>query len=485
MSTPAESTGNDDPMPIPEESDEGVEHSFAVQLLDGFQGRIEPPRFSLLYQINLLLVAALMILLPLLYLILIAALIGAVWWWAQAGLVLFAVRGGGIYGLILRLIGYAGPLLAGGIAVLFMFKPLFARRPSPVQALAINPGAEPVFFAYLSRICERVRARPPAAIELSGTVNASASLRRGFFSRELTVTVGLPLVGTLTVQELAGVLAHEFGHFTQGFGMRLCYLIGKINLWFARVVFDRDAWDHFLDELAEGSDSLAVSVIVGMCRAAVGLSRLALRGLMTFGHIISASALRQMEYGADEVGAQIAGSAAYEATLLRIQSLALAEHAVRQEISKHWEATRRLPDDLPALVGKADAALPSSVREDIQTRAGFASTGWLDTHPSLADRLKRIRRLAAPGVFHLEWPATSLFQEFSVISRQVTLVHYRDEIGLPVGAENLVPVLTSAPARPVPEPENPAEPGTERPRIRLRVKPEGSETASAETPPDG
>ncbi len=469
-------------MPIPEASGEEADPSFAALLLEGFQGRIDPPRFSLLYQINLLLVAAVMILLPLLYLVLIAALIGAVWWWAQAGLMLFAVRGGGIYGMILRLIGYVGPLLAGGIAVLFLFKPLFARRPPPVQALAINPGAEPVFFAYLSRICELVRARDPAAIELSGTVNASASLRRGFFSRELTVTVGLPLAGALTLQELAGVLAHEFGHFTQGFGMRLNYLIGKINRWFARVVFERDAWDYFLDELAEGSESFVVGALIGMCRAAVGLSRLVLRGLMMFGHVISASALRQMEYGADEAGAQIAGSAAYEATLLRIQSLALAEHAVRQQISKHWETARRLPDDLPALVGKADAALPPSVREDIQTRAGFESTGWLDTHPSLADRLKRIRRLAAPGVFHLEWPASSLFQEFSVISRQVTLVHYRDEIGLPVLAENLVPVLTSAPPPTASESESPAEPAPERPRIRLRVKPTGSEASSVEPP---
>lgn len=53
----------------------------------------------------------------------------------------------------------------------------------------------------------------------------------------------------LTVRQLAGVIAHEFGHFTQGTAMRLTYLVGQVNLWFARVVYQRDAWDLWLDTL--------------------------------------------------------------------------------------------------------------------------------------------------------------------------------------------------------------------------------------------
>jgi Zn-dependent protease with chaperone function len=67
-------------------------------------------------------------------------------------------------------------------------------------------------------------------------VNASASFRRGFlslFSRDLTLTIGLPLVAGLTVRQLGGVLAHEFGHFAQGAGMRLTFVVRSVNAWFA------------------------------------------------------------------------------------------------------------------------------------------------------------------------------------------------------------------------------------------------------------
>lgn len=47
---------------------------------------------------------------------------------------------------------------------------------------------------------------------------------------------------SLDLQQFAGVLAHEFGHFAQSSGMRLSYLIRSINHWFARVVFEEDQW---------------------------------------------------------------------------------------------------------------------------------------------------------------------------------------------------------------------------------------------------
>lgn len=52
------------------------------------------------------------------------------------------------------------------------------------------------------------------------------------------LTIGLPLVAGLSLQQLAGVLAHEFGHFSQGAGMRLTYIVRSINAWFLRVVYE-------------------------------------------------------------------------------------------------------------------------------------------------------------------------------------------------------------------------------------------------------
>ncbi len=36
------------------------------------------------------------------------------------------------------------------------------------------------------------------------------------WGNDLVLTIGLPLVAGLSAKEFAGILAHEFGHFTQG-----------------------------------------------------------------------------------------------------------------------------------------------------------------------------------------------------------------------------------------------------------------------------
>ena len=449
-----------------------AEQSFCVQLLQGFSGRIDPPRMSFLYQFSLLLVTGFMLLLPVLYLGLIAAAGYGVGWYARHAIWVFGGHIRSVYVLIFQLVIYLGPIIAGSVVVLFMFKPLFASRGKQAQPLAINPGAEPVLFAFISKICDLVRAPMPSLIELSSTANAAASLRRGLFSRELTLTIGLPLVAGLTVNQLAGVVAHEFGHFTQGIGMRLTYIIRSINSWFARVVYERDAADEWLDALTGAGDSLALFTVVTMVHIAVWFSRTILHGLMIAGHFVSCYALRQMEYGADEFEINLAGSATYESTARRIQTLTVAEQNGRKYLPKMWQSRQQLPDDLAAYILKADAALPPETRIKLEDQAGLEPTHWYDTHPSLADRIRRARQLAKPGVFHLEWPSTSLFQNFEALSRQVTIIFYRDEVGLPIEESQLVSVHAPAkPAEPVPEelpaapPSDPANP----PRIRLRI----------------
>ena len=84
-------------------------------------------------------------------------------------------------------------------------------------------------------------------------VNASAGFMHGPFSvfrRDLVLTIGLPLVAGLSAREFAGVLAHEFGHFAQGGGLRLTGIVRGVNAWFGRVVYERDEWDVKLERWA-------------------------------------------------------------------------------------------------------------------------------------------------------------------------------------------------------------------------------------------
>lgn len=230
-------------------------------------GTVPQNRPSALYQIGLALVAVTMLVLPCIYVALTAL--------AGYGVYYFATHyfaeiwawhiGFSKYGVLLKFLCSFTPLLIGGAIALFMVKPLFARRPARMQPLALNPDIDTRAYEFVHQICVLVGARAPRRIELDCDLNASASFDRGwrgFFKNELILTLGLPLIAGLTQRELAGVIAHEFGHFRQGAGMRLSYLIRRVNGWFARVVYERDAWDEALTSWA-ADDSSWVALMVG------------------------------------------------------------------------------------------------------------------------------------------------------------------------------------------------------------------------------
>jgi hypothetical protein len=76
----------------------------------------------------------------------------------------------------------------------------------------------------------------------------------------------------------------------------------------------------------------------------------------------------------------------------------------------------------------------------MQDRLGLARTGLFDTHPSDGDRIRRARQDGDAGVFHLELPASVLFSHFDIVSKQVTHLHYAEDLGLAFDAANLRPV---------------------------------------------
>ena len=224
-----------------------------ARLLAGFTAPIRPVQQSFFYKLRLLLVCLMMILLPLVYLALIAGAGWLVYAHATRNAVVLQGRGGGLAKIAI----YFTPIVAGGVLVLFMIKPLFARREKQPVPISLTPSSEPVLFDLVRKLCETVGAPMPRRIDVDGQANASASFRRGFlsfFGHDLLLTIGLPLAAGLTLRNLVGVLAHEFGHFAQGTGMRATYLIRAVNLWFARVVYERDSWDANLEAWSKDSD---------------------------------------------------------------------------------------------------------------------------------------------------------------------------------------------------------------------------------------
>jgi Zn-dependent protease with chaperone function len=221
-------------------------------------------RRTLGYRLGIMLVTFALLLLPVVYLTLVGGVGYFIYWHATHNLRFFTA----IHNAWALIFGYAGPLMVAVILLFFMIKPLFAPVPRAGAEKELDPHKEPVFCAFVSRIARAVGAPEPHRIEVNCEVNASAALGRGlsgFFGNNLVLTIGLPLVAGLNARQLAGVLAHELGHFAQGAGMRFSYIVRSINHWFLRVVYERDGWDQRLVGGCEEGGRLAPIFLLALC----------------------------------------------------------------------------------------------------------------------------------------------------------------------------------------------------------------------------
>jgi len=387
-------------------------------------GHVSPAPISLLYNIGLVAVAITMVLLPIIYIGIIFAVAYAVYHHAVHPW--YSLGSGWV-----ALLAYLAPLIVGAILVFFMIKPLFARRPKEVEVQQVCEDDEAGLFRFVHAICALVKAPRPRRVEVDLRVNASAGFRRGLldlFSRNLTLTIGLPLVAGLSVREFGGVLAHEFGHFTQGAAMQLTFIVRSVNSWFARVVYERDAWDERLQSAAARSD-FRIRIILHVARGAVWLSRRILWLLMNLGHLISCFMLRQMEFDADRLEAQVAGSATFAATIRRFHLLNVASQRVLAHQQEAF-ATNRLVDNLPGLIAMIANWLPENVWQDVQQTIKGSRTRWFDTHPSDGDRISASNALASVGALESEGVAALLFRDFSETAKKQTTAYFEQECGV-------------------------------------------------------
>lgn len=402
-------------------------------------GHFAPPTASPAYTVGLCAAAAAMVVLPLIYL----ALVTLVGWLVF----LHAVRDFGILAMDgdirARIIFYFGPLVVGLCILFVLLKPLLWRSEESEGYVVLARADAPELFNFIDQLVAAIGAPAPREIRVDCEANASASFRRGFRSLagdDLVLTLGLPLVRALDLRQFAGVVAHEFGHFTQGGGMRLAYVVRSINGWFARVVFQRDSLDATLQQVTSSGrgQNLIIILLAAITRAGVWASRQVLRLLMMAGHAISSFLLRQMEFDADRCAARLAGSAAFESALLEIPRTAVAAQGARIDLRQGWE-NRRLVDDLPGLVSANRRQLSAEDLARLGEAELKARTALFDTHPATRDRLESVRREAAPGLVTRHDEPAALFTDFAGLCRAATARHYTIDLGLDVAAIPLVP----------------------------------------------
>jgi Zn-dependent protease with chaperone function len=394
------------------------------------QSDVPRVRTPILYRLMQLLVVLVMLVLPVVYIGLIGLLGYAVY--------LHTVNDVGMFqgirsprAMLFMFILYCVPIIGGVVTMFFMIKPFFAPRLEEHIPVTLTPEQQPKLFVLVENLCHAVKAPVPSEIVVDTQVNASASFRKGmlsFFGNDLTLTIGLPLVSCLSMNHFVGILAHEFGHFSQGAGMRLSYVISSINHWFARVVYERDQWDQTLVELGQASESGWIMLSVAFIRLMVWLSRRVLWILMLVGNIASCLLMRQMEYDADRHEASVSGSKGFEQTVYELHRINFGKQLAINHM-RQFTGENQAPDNIPGLIAYHAQSLNKDTRKGIKDMVQNAAAGLFSTHPSDIRRIKSAKKTGFPGIFHFDQPASDLFADYDKLCRGVTMHTLHHSLG--------------------------------------------------------
>jgi Zn-dependent protease with chaperone function len=400
--------------------------------------KIEPVPLSFTYRATLGVVTCAMVLLPLIYLALIGLVSWAVAWYAMNGWPLFS---GMSSNPKFRIVLFVAPLIVGVTVVIFLIKPLFSRPEKQENVFPLDPADEAALFEFVRRTALAVGAPAPREIRLDNNVNASASYRRGLlslFSDDFVLTLGAPLVAGLTLEQLAGVLAHEFGHFGQRAGMRLSYVIRSVNHWFARVVYERDRFDAYLDQAEQRSEISQIHFTASIASFCVRMSRGILKKLMDLGNMISSSLLRQMEYDADCYAVRLVGRNVHTSILRDLFLLSRVYQITLSTVpSRRRHGT--LTDSLATLMQANRRRLAGRLDEAYREHLARGRTHLFDTHPTDSERIAKGLSGPVEGVFASDLPASVLFRDFVGLERARSRSLFESFLG-PLPSEAFVPV---------------------------------------------
>jgi Zn-dependent protease with chaperone function len=400
--------------------------------LNFVEGELQRPPTTAWYRFSLVVVSLAMILLPLIYAGLVALSFCAVVYYALHFDSMLQMASYGLTGLIGVCLFYFGPLFAGGTLTFFLIKPIFAPKPEAKETVSLNHADAPQLFALVGWICRSLDAPIPSRIDVDSRVNASATLR-SVFGNDIVLTIGLPLVAGMDLSQFTGVIAHEYGHFSQGLAMRASYVIGRINGWFYRTVYERDKWDMELEAASEAetrhSFGLVFIAVLYLARLTVWLTRRVLWLFMAAGSALSCFMMRQMEFDADLYEIRMSGSEVFITSMQRVRQLNLGYNSAVQQIRDKWKKERKLFDRLPDFIASRADEIPADAQEKLHTALARRRTRVFDMHPSDAERIERARAAREPGIFHPTAPASSLFADFPELSRRVSVNYYQSIFG--------------------------------------------------------
>jgi len=277
--------------------------------------------------------------------------------------------------------------VAGAIAILVSILPRFDRY-KPV-GVRITPESEPKFFEAISQMARKTGQRMPYAVYVMPQFNAWVNERGGFMGigRRRYLSMGLPVFPFMTVSQLEGLLAHEFGHFYNG--------DLKLSPWIWRT-------RRSMMRTMKNVTSTRFSYFAGLIYEPYVQMFL----------YVTQSIARRHEYRADELAARAVGR---DAVIEELHLIYIGDDAFRA----YWESAVRplisqgvrppLMEGFRRFAGNKE--IVESLERKVQVRLKEDKTDDYDSHPSLPDRVAALQQIPAQAAPRNDMTALTLLND--------------------------------------------------------------------------
>jgi len=265
----------------------------------------------------------------------------------------------------LHVMAFTVPLL---LLAVMAVRALWVTLPPP-EGAELTQAQAPQLFALLAKIRTKLKGPKIDKVLIDDEFNACIVQipRFGLFGGARNyLVIGLPLMQTLTVEQFAAVLAHEYGHLSGAHG--------HFGAWIYRL---RVTWSRILEAIQERP------------MRGAGLFINFFRWYVPYFNAYTFVLARADEYEADRAAAEVAGAKNIADALLALQV------GGRFMDERFWPTFMSGADKSPTPAFMPYTQLPLSLNvgyEENDAQAWLKAalldkTGTADTHPCLKDRL--------------------------------------------------------------------------------------------------
>ncbi|PCJ46075.1 MAG: hypothetical protein COA99_03470 [Moraxellaceae bacterium] len=327
------------------------------------------------------------------------------------------------HGLSIELLLYlAVAMISVGLLVGLVKRVLLSTK-SYGRYVILSRDLQPELYAFVEKIAQLAGVPNPSMIRLDA--QAGLILK----SKELTLfqshrgqselIIGLPLLYSLSVRQLAGVINHAFS----GYDARACLngypFIASVNSWLYKISSIPIRSDIV------GASSHGLKKVVWLIQHPFDL----LAGkffylLYSLSSAISFTVSRKMDMAADLSSAQFAGSTEFRITQLKLRALVYGQKSANEAL---LEGLRRgeLSSNYAAMVAKFADVLKSELRPKLMREMERLVTPLSRSRVVDLGRVVNVEREQIDANCFLLGNASRLLNDIDQIGRDVSIKHYQ------------------------------------------------------------